>query len=267
MIQIREKSEAENWEPIRNSFYKSLTSPFDGMWDELAHDHSQLWGFYDNDQIVGYCCKDIKGNLINFFVQDNYSAYKTDLFKRVLYLLEIRQAIVSTNNPGFLVVSLDKSKKMSVHAFLFESDKEMNLPKPRKIENLGLEPAKMSDIEDLIKFCTNNTDADVDGFENYLNRLVDRQEIHLIKKDNKIIASCEIRESTSQPNLVDLGVIVENNYRKNGIGSWLIYRAKAMSIAQGKVPICSCEHENIASKKMIENAGFISTNMILKIAF
>ncbi len=267
MIQIREKIADENWQNIRKLFYDSLTSPFDGMWDELVHDHAQLWGFYDNNQIIGYCAKDADGNLINFFLKEEYSHQKTELFKRILFLLESNQAIVSTNNPDFLVVSLDKSKKMAVQGYLFENEKVVDLPKPDAIEGLDLELAADKDLNNLITFCANNTTGDSDWLETYLKRLIERKEIHLLKKENTIIASCEIRKSQTQDAIADLGVIVDKSFQKKGIGSWLMAKAKEISLNQGKTPISSCEQANIGSKKMIENAGFISNNMILKISF
>ena len=267
MIQIREKSDTENWDDIRKSFYNSLTSPFDGMWDELVHDHGQLWGFYEEDQIIGYCSKDQEGNIINFFLLENYNQLKTELFKRALFMLEARQAIVSTNNPDFLVVSLDKSKKMVVHSYLFENENEPILAKPDDIEEAELEPAQKKDLQDMVAFCQKNIEADPNWLEGYLKRLIERKEIFLIKNNDTIIGSCEVRKSTTQEGLADLGVIVDATVRKKGVGSWLMAKAKEICLSQGNAPICSCEQANIGSRKMIENAGFSTKNMILKVSF
>ena len=111
MIQIKEIGAEENWQHIRNFFYQSLTSPFDGMWDELIHDHGAIWGFYENGTLIGYCSKSDSGILINFFLTSDYRHLKSELFDRALYVLEAREAIVSTNNPDFLVLSLDKKTR------------------------------------------------------------------------------------------------------------------------------------------------------------
>jgi len=267
MIQIREKNDSENWDNILSSFYKSLTSPLDGMWDELIHSHGQLWGIYNEDQLIGYCSKDGDGNLINFFLEEKYSNFKTELFKRTLFMLETRQAIVSTNNPDFLVVSLDRSKKMNVHSYLFENEKEVEINKPVAAEGLDFGLATDSDLNNLIDFCQNNVAADSNWLKGYLERLIERKEIHFLKNGENIIGSCEIRESLSQTDFADLGVIVDSTFQRKGIGSWLIAKAKEIALANGKTPICSCEYANLGSRKMIENAGFSSNNMVLKISF
>ena len=268
MIQIREKKDSENWLELRKSFYNSLTSPFDGMWDELVHDHGQLWGFYDEDQLIGYCSKDDEGQLINFFLKENYANQKVELFKRVLFLLEIRYAIVSTNNPDFLVVSLEKSKNMKVHSYLFENTKDVDgVGSHQILDSFKFEPANKDDFENLVLFCEKNIEADTGWLKMYLERLMDRNEIYLLKNKDQIIASCEIRKSDTQQGIIDLGVIVDHAYRKKGIGSALMAAGRKMSLKQNLDPICSCEQQNIGSKKMIENAGFTSTNMILKITF
>ena len=156
---------------------------------------------------------------------------------------------------------------MAVHSYLFENEKEVDLAKPTDIEGLDLEPAMDLDIPALINFCNNNVESDPNWLEAYLKRLVDRKEIYHLKKDGNIISTCEIRKSLTQPSIADIGTIVDSAFRKKGIGSWLFAKAKKMSLAQGNNPICSCEQVNIGSKRMIENAGFVSKNMILKISF
>ncbi len=267
MIRIREKETKEDWHLIKENFYKSLHGPFDGTWDELAHEHAQLWGFYVDDQLIGYCSKYEQDTLINFFVDKNHSHLKNELFVRALYVLETAQAIVCTNNTGFLTLSLEKSRNMKVHAYLFEHVHDIRLPQPAAINGSQPVLVSMQELNTLLDFCVANTQSQFDRMENYLKRLIERQEIFLLKKEGKIIASCEIRDSRSQPGISDIGVIVDKDHRQKGIGSWLMAFAKQLSATRGNTPICSCLQSNTASRKMIENAGFSPTNMMLNISF
>ena len=57
------------------------------------------------------------------------------------------------------------------------------------------------------------------GFDDsfgYTENLVKRKEIFLLKEDDKIIATSECRLSDSQPEVADLGIIVNRDYQGNG---------------------------------------------------
>ena len=267
MIEIREKLPEENWQSIRREFYQSLTMPFDGMWDEIIHERAQLWGFYDEDEIVGYCSVDEDKTLLNFYLNEAYHDRQKRGFDRVLFKLEVSQALVSTSNPDFLIMSLEKSRKMAVHTHLFEDHLVVTPNIPAYLASISFQNKQMDDIPKLVDFCSKNNIGNPDWLNSYIERLVARKEIYALCEQDEIIGTYEIRKSLTQPAIADLGVIVDEKYRGKGIGSYLMSKAKEAAYLQGLTPICSCEQKNIASKKMIENAGFLSKNMMLKITF
>lgn len=62
-------------------------------------------------------------------------------------------------------------------------------------------------------------------------------------------------------------MIVSPDYRREGYGTYLLSRAKAIALEWGKIPICSCEKGNVGSLKSIHNSGFISMHQFLSITF
>lgn len=267
MIEIREKNPEENWQAIRQQFYSSLTMPLDGMWDEIIHDSASLWGFYDGDKVVGYCSVDEDKSLLSFYLDEIYQERQKAGFERVLFKLGVNQALVSTTNPDFLIMSLEKSRKMAVHSHLFEDDQVVSLPSPAYLASTDFRIDPINNVPKLVDYCAKNMGADPEWLKQYITRLVDRKEIFALCEKEEIIGTFEVRKSTNQEGIADLGVIVAEEYRSKGIGSFLMSKAKEQCYLQDLTPICSCEQENIASKKMIENAGFLSNNMILKITF
>ena len=267
MIEIEKKTPQENWQKIRQQFYQSLTMPFDGMWDEIVHKEDHLWGFYDEGKIVGYCSVDEKKTLLNFYLDEAYQERQKKGFERVLFKLEVQQALVNSSNPDFLIMSLEKSRKMAVHTHLFEDHLVVNLPPPPYLSSIDCKHEQITDVPKLVDFCAKNMAGDREWLAKYLSRLVERKEIFALCEGEEIIGTYEVRKSDTQEDIADLGVIVDEEYRARGIGSYLMSHAKASCYLQGLIPICSCKQENVASKKMIENAGFLSKNMMLKITF
>lgn len=56
----------------------------------------------------------------------------------------------------------------------------------------------------------------------------------------------------------DVGVCVAPDYRRRGLGAWIIQRMAARAHAQGLVPTAGCAADNTASRRTLERAGFLA---------
>ena len=60
-------------------------------------------------------------------------------------------------------------------------------------------------------------------------------------------------------------MITNYRHRRQGIGAFVLAQLKESCYSQQVKPICSCAFDNIASRKTIEKAGFITRHRILDI--
>jgi len=56
---------------------------------------------------------------------------------------------------------------------------------------------------------------------------------------------------------VDLGMLVNPEFRRGGIGTYIIGRLTTICRSQNKIPICGCAFDNEASYRTLTRAGFI----------
>jgi predicted acetyltransferase len=80
----------------------------------------------------------------------------------------------------------------------------------------------------------------------------------LFSKNYEVLGIGELRKNIHRPSYMDLGVIVSVEYRGKGLGTCILTKLNKICKQRELKSICSCESENIASKRMIEKAGFIT---------
>jgi predicted acetyltransferase len=62
-------------------------------------------------------------------------------------------------------------------------------------------------------------------------------------------------------------MVVNSEMRNRGIGTYIISKLKEQCYSKNLIPICSCDKENIASKKTLEKSGFVSIHKIINVEF
>ncbi len=92
---------------------------------------------------------------------------------------------------------------------------------------------------------------------------MDEHHIFVLREEGKLIATSECRISKTQKPYADLGMIVAEEHRRKGVGSLYLALTKAFCCERDISPICSCEADNIGSKKAITRAGFVSRHRIV----
>ncbi|MEK6477271.1 GNAT family N-acetyltransferase [Catalinimonas sp. 4WD22] len=253
---------------LRQQCYQSLTAPLDGMWDGLIHRAVIKGIFYRND-CIGYLCHDQAFTLINFFIAEAWLNRRAEIFAQLLKTEAFPQAYVSTNHPAFLTACMEFAKRVSVYYYLFEDLKSQSLQpmlSPEFIETDFLQ-ADENDIEKIVSFCQQTTTADKAWLSSYIQEWVDKEGIYYLLQKGEILGICEIRRSDTQAGYADLGAIVSARYREKGLGTYLMLKGKSICYDRGLQPICSCRYDNAGSKRMIENAGFVNKNLMLKVSF
>lgn len=57
---------------------------------------------------------------------------------------------------------------------------------------------------------------------------------------------------------VDIGMLVAPGFRGNGYGAAFIQHLAEHVLAHGQIPVCGCDVQNHASRRSLENAGFVT---------
>ncbi|MEM6804294.1 MAG: GNAT family N-acetyltransferase [Bacteroidota bacterium] len=256
---LKEKQETL---PLKQECLQSMTSPQDGMWESFR-EASRHWIIRDKSANIGYACVDDEKQLIQFFLKQDYLSLGESIFTHFLQHTAVIKGIVGTNNPTYLSLALATSKKIKLHSYLFRDHLPVSLE-----EKAGtLLQCQAEELEKIVQFYIESIGASRDWLLDYVGERIAKKEIYSLEHHAGIIGTCEVRNSPSSAQVVDIGMAVAPSYRRQGYGSYLLHQAKLIALTSGKTPICSCERENTGSFKAINHAGFRSLYQLLEVDF
>lgn len=247
---------------LQNSCLANFTSPQDGMWYSIIN-QSPHWEIRDSDDLIGFACTNAENVLLQFYLLPQYLPQGLAIFKKFIEQREIKQGIVGTNNPQYLSLALHFVDKVKVHTYLFGEDRELVMAEKEGVLN----ECHIEDLDRLVDFCHLSMGAPITWLRGYISGLIEQGEIFVFQNKDKILGTCEVRRSKSSPKYADLGMIVSPEFRKMGYGTYLLNRAKGIAKSWALQPICSCEKDNVASLKSIQQCGFVSTHRLIMLDF
>jgi predicted acetyltransferase len=89
----------------------------------------------------------------------------------------------------------------------------------------------------------------------------------MLREADVIIATSECRMSDSQPEIADVGIIVNSGFQGKGVATQIMQMQVNRVLKAKRKPICSTTLDNVAARKAIEKSGFYCTNIIFDIRF
>jgi predicted acetyltransferase len=263
-------SEISDW---KQAYLRTLVGPMDGYWETAVIGLAPHYIMWKGGKRVGYFAVQ-KGRLLQFFVVDAALPEVPALFADVLTSANIHSAAVSTIEPAFLALCLDRQTAVSVNSYLFQDHHTVH-PTLSAYPQAEFRPGTMADIDQLVQFYHENDEYEdteaietgAGGHEPYTRSLVENEQVFLLTNNDEILGIGECRISETQKPYADVGMIANNQYRRQGIGTFLLAQLKEYCYSLHVKPICSCTFDNMASRKTIEKAGFITQYRILDIQF
>jgi len=246
---------------LREKLYQKLHAPIDAMWEMLYIASSQHYLIENEKETWGYCCVNDEGCLVQIFLLEAYNSKMDQVIIELINTKLISSARLSSNEPIAFNTCLALAKDTKINTFCFEHVNTL-----RDIESkLNVESVTTSDIPSVKAFYKEQIGMD-DTF-GYTENLVSRKELFMIKESDVILATSECRWSDSQPDIADLGIIVNKDFQGKGIATQVMQLQVNRVLKAGRKPICSTTLDNIASKKAIEKSGFYCSNIIFDIFF
>jgi predicted GNAT family acetyltransferase len=244
---------------LRAKLYLKLSAPIDAMWEQLYISSSQHYLIEKDDTVIGYCCINHEGSLLQIFLLEAYNSSMEIVLKALIDSKLITSASLSSNEPISFNACLALSKNIQANTFCFE---HTNIPIDTA-SSLKIELVTTEDMPSVKAFLKEQVGMD-DTF-GYTENLVSRKEIFLVKETDVILATSECRMSDSQPEIADLGIIVNKEYRGKGIATQVMQLQVNKVLKANRKPICSTTLDNLAAKRAIEKSGFYCTNIIFQI--
>jgi GNAT superfamily N-acetyltransferase len=251
---------------LSDDYLPTLTAPMDGMWASAIIPEASFWEIQANGQQAGYFCLDTERCLLRFHLWENYLDRARDIFHWLLSTHSIQQALASTIEPLYFSLCLDFQKHMTPHTYLFQ-DHHPDVSVPNLTIESTFRKATSSDLPEVVNFYQANIEGAGEWIPDFLHRRIEQEELFLLYDQQTLAATGECIPSQKQIPYADLGMVVARTYRSKGLGSFMLTQLKKYCYETGLKPICSCEVTNLASRKAIEKAGFVSLQRIMQIEF
>ncbi len=253
----------------KRAYLQSLVAPLDGYWETAVIARAHHYRILVNGRAAGYFAADDKKRLLQFYAVEQAGP----LFDAVIESEWMETAVAGTNDPVFLSLCLDRQKAVAVNTYLFHDARQVipNLPAYPEAE---FRSSAANELERLLAFHKHNDEfqdseaiADLGGQRNFIQSLIANRQSFSLYDGSTLLGVGEYRISASQPPYADIGMIVDKDHRRRGVGTAILARLKAHCYNQNTVPICSCAVENSASRKTIEKAGFVAAHRMLDVQF
>lgn len=104
-----------------------------------------------------------------------------------------------------------------------------------------------------------------DSFENEgeIAGLIETDKLWTVRVDGEIAGCGVVNQFIEGHDAVDVGMMVAPDYRRKGLGTYIVSEIANKIEREGLRPICGCGASNAASKATLEKAGFVSDHQLL----
>lgn len=259
MIEIKKIINEERKFSLNKGYIKSLGEPIDGFWENVVIGRSECYEVNYNEKIAGHFFVSSDKTLVQFHVSKEYYTYASEIFEYVIKSDIVENAAVSTKEAEFLSLCLDYQKSAGVDRYLFTDNKKIKY-ELAGFNNLSFRLAKTVDVDTIRNKCEA-------AFEGYHEDLIKNDQLFVLYSEDSLLGIGEFRIMKSNEEYGDIGMIVAEEYRRKGVGTYIITKLKAHCYNNKLKPMACCNITNTASKKTLEKSGFISNHRIVLVRF
>ncbi|MCG7550167.1 GNAT family N-acetyltransferase [Pseudoalteromonas sp. Of7M-16] len=270
MLNIREITQPSELRVLKTAYFNASTSPLDGMWHFGFVPMAEHFGFYEGENLVGYCCINSEKYLLQFYLSELANTLPSDLFTSIINgesaaIGEVKGAFASTAEPQYLSLCMDGSAAHSVNALMYQFCEDKAV---REVNEIDLNLADDGQLSLLVDFAFEAIDAPKEWLTSYYTRLISRNELWYWVRNGSVVATGECRLFDEyQTQFADVGMIVSTEHRRQGLATRVLKQLVMIAKKKGLKAVCSAESSNIGAQKAIYKAGFTALNRIVQFDF
>lgn len=258
------KVECADLAKLKRKYLGQLAFPLDGMWKSFVGmaDHYSILA---EGEDVGYCAINAERKLLQFYVPGDHEAEQ--IFGQILAELNVTGAFLHSFEHQYLSLCMDHQESVTVNALQYHADKSAETEAvafPAGAEFRLIEPAE---LQAAVDFAVAALGADAGWLSGYYSDLISGGKLFGLWLDGALIATGECRPSETQEPFADVGMVVSNDHRRQGLATNILRQLVQQCRERGLSPICSTERDNIAAQKAIEKSGLVSRQRILEVTF
>ncbi|WP_019028653.1 GNAT family N-acetyltransferase [Colwellia piezophila] len=270
MLTIKKIESLSELSELKQAYFAQSIAPLDGMWHFGFVPMAKHYGFYHHQNLVGFCCVNEEGYLLQFYLSPEINNTAQTLFTLIAQnnssvIGEVKGAFVSTAELNYQVLCLDNSASFKVNALMFQNQPELAT---KQFEPIEMQAATTQQLSEFVNFAAANIGAPEQWLSQYYGNLISRNELFGYWQHGQLLAAGECRLFDQyQTEYADLGMIVAQSARGQGIAKQVLTYLIEKAANQGLKAICSTESGNIAAQKAIYQTGFTAAHRIVQFEF
>lgn len=270
MLEIKKVDKIESLAALKAQYFAQTVAPLDGMWHFGFVPETQHFGFYEKGTLIGFCCINDDGYLLQYYLSPKAETSSSELFTLIAQqnssaIGVITGAFVSTADSIFLSLCLDSAASVSVNSLLYCGYENEEV---RQSPSITLSLATEDQLNIFVDFAIKAIGAPREWLASYFGHLISRHELFGYWQEDQLCASGECRKFDDyQTEYADLGMIVSPDFRGQGIATEVLRALIVQAITHGLTPMCSTEKSNIAAQRAISKAGLSTKHRIVQVLF
>ncbi len=200
----------------------------------------------------------VGGKLVEFYLDDTRLPYLETILKTVVTTLRLEKAVCQSFDAVLLRAGLTMSSNIVPIGHLFRE----RISAPVKKFQLQRQLANEADVAWV-------RDVNEEIFESLpdIETTIGNRNVFIYSQAGKRIGFGIFQRTLANRNGFDIGMLVLPEYRRREFGTAIISDLAEHCRVNGYRPTCGCDINNLASKRALERAGFISKHLMLEIEF
>lgn len=204
---------------------------------------------------LGYFITFNQNVLVEFYLLKDYLANCESIFRAVVKRFSIKRVFCKSFDSILLKCCLDQFKEHKLIGLLFR-----DLYPVKSIQNsLKVREPRQEDLQVISSVKEGLFDDDRE-----IQQYIQNRNMLIYEKGNKFIGCGIFQRINERQRFYDIGMLVHPEYRNKGFGAEIISSLTTFCHSNSWIPVCGCSVENIASRKTLEKAGFISKHNLIE---
>lgn len=247
------KSDIKNNSAFIEKYKQQISIPYDDFLEDFIIG-SEFYSIEIGSQKCGFFGIDNK-RLTVLFIDDQYFANGNRIFEAIKDTCKLEDAFVPTTDIAALSIILENYKVIKLQALHF-SDTGKSVRPPE----FGKECFRLAEIADL-----DEIQRIAEDFIDDYAALIASKDLYVLEVGKEILGIGILVKNKIMENCISIGVLAKENSRGLGVGRSIILHLKEIVYALGMTPVAGCWYYNIASRRTLESAGFVTKSKLLHV--
>ncbi len=227
---------------------------------EILINASSFYEIHIDGRLAGYFVLSQNNILLEYSVLPEWVNRMDELFGYILKEFKIKKALCKTFDTDLLFCCLAFQKKSSTAGYLFRefAGKSSSITPT----DITVRRAKMADEAQII-----TVNEEVFDHPEEVGQYIRAQQIFLFEKTGSLVGFGIYSLVFRGRNDYDIGMLITPEFRHQGYGTYIIHYLVNFCRQNGWNANAGCAAENIASRKCLEKAGFVTRHRLQMFLF